>query len=100
MGLSRYSYLTFDGKIMSMPKIIISNRSTDKFITYDSNRTRLDRIAGEIYGDDTAGYLILLANPEYFMEFDIPRNTVIRVPFPLKEVEADFIAKVLELKDK
>ena len=36
----------------------------------------------------------------YFIEFDIPRNTVIRVPFPLKEAEADFIAKVLELKNK
>lgn len=100
MRLSRYTNLIFDGKIINMPKVEIPKRTTDKYITYDSSRTRLDRIAGEIYGDDSYGWLILLANPEYFMEFDIPRNTVIRVPFPHKEAEADFVAKVLELKDK
>lgn len=100
MRLNRYSYLTFDGNLMNMPKVTIPKRSTDKYVTYDANRTRLDRISGEIYGDDSYSWLILLANPEYFIEFDIPRNTVIRIPFPLKEAEADFVSKVLELKDK
>lgn len=100
MKLSRYVYLTYDGKMTDMPKISIPFRTTDKYVTYDANKTRLDRIAASIYGEDTYGWLILMANPEYFIEFDIPRNTVIRVPFPLKDAEADFVSKITELKNK
>ncbi len=100
MKLNRYANLIFDGTILNMPKVEIPKLSTDRYITYDANKTRLDRIAGEIYGDDSYGWLILMANPEYFMEFDIPRNTVIRIPFPHKAAEAYFISKVLELKNK
>lgn len=100
MRLSRYTHLTFDGKMADMPKVPIPVRSTDKFVTYNSNLIRIDRIAGNLYGDESYGWLIMLANPEYFMEFDIPRNTVIRVPFPHKDAEADYVSKILELKNK
>lgn len=100
MSLNRYSYLKFDGKIQTMPSISISLRDTDKYVQYNSDKNRLDRIAGSIYGDDTYGWLILLANKEYSMEFDIPRNTVIRVPFPLRDAEAEFVSKLLFSKDK
>jgi len=59
-----------------MITIRIKKRETDKFVVYNFDKTRLDRIAGDIYGDDTFWWLILLANPDYSMEFDIPRNTV------------------------
>ena len=97
---SRYSYLIFDGKIKNLPKISISNRTTDKFVTYNSDLTRLDRISGSIYLDDTYDWLIMLANPEYSMEFDIPKNTIIRVPFPLNDAESEFTSKLLRLKDQ
>lgn len=100
MGISRYTHVTYDGKVKDLPKIKISSRETDKFITYNSDKSRLDRIAASIYGDDTYGWLILLANPEYYQEFDIPKNTVIRVPFPLKDAEGEFIKQVVEKKDK
>ncbi len=100
MSLSRYTYLKFDGRIVDMPKIIISSRSTDKFVTYNPISTRIDRISGNFYGNDSYGWLIMMANPEYFMEFDIPRNTVIRVPFPYKDAEDEVISKILELKNK
>lgn len=96
----RYSYLIFDGKMQNLPKVTISNRSTDKFFPYDSNQTRLDRMSGIAYSNDTYGWLILMANPEYSMEFDIPKNTTIRVPFPLKEAESEYISKILNSKDR
>jgi len=79
----------------SFPKILISKRTTDIYVTYNSNKTRLDRIASEAYGDDTLYWIILLANPNYYMEFDIPNGAVIRVPNPLSEVITEFNNKVL-----
>lgn len=100
MRLSRYKYLIFDGKMANMPRVPILKQNTDRTDVYNSNLTRLDRMSEKHYGDDSYGWLILMANPEYFMEFDIPRNTVIRIPFPLKEAEADYVKTVLELKNK
>ena len=73
---------------------------TDRFIRYNSNLTRLDRISAEIYGDDTYGWLILLSNPGYFIEFDIPTNTVIRIPYPLEEVLMEFQDKIIDNRNK
>jgi hypothetical protein len=61
---------------------------------------RLDTIAAEIYGDDLYNWLVLLANPEYPLEFDIPNNTVIRVPFPLNDAVNEYEQKVISLKNK
>ena len=96
MQFSRYSKLISNGTLRSMPKIVIKNRTTDVFITYNSNITRLDRIAADMYQDDTLYWLILLANPQFYSEFDIPHRTVIRVPMPLNEVMAEFQTKVIE----
>mgnify|MGYP000069439418 CR=1 FL=1 len=100
MGINRYSNVTFNGKQQSLPKVTISKRSTDKFVTYHPERTRLDRISGSVYNDDTYGWLILLANPEYYMEYDIPKNTVLRIPYPLREAESEYNQKVINNKDK
>jgi hypothetical protein len=76
--------------MLSIPSITIKERDTDKFVNYSYQTNRLDRISAEIYGDDTYWWVILMANPDYYMEYDIPTNTVIRVPFPLEEVLFDF----------
>ena len=78
----------------SMPAIIISSRDTDIFVIYNKNRTRLDRIAYNIYQNETYAQVILMANPDYFLEYDIPDETVIRVPFPLNDVVQELITKV------
>ncbi len=93
MASNRYEQLIFNGKIKSFPKVTISKRLTDIYVTYDSKLTRLDRIAGEIYKDDTAYWLILLANPQYSMEFDIPAKSIIRVPFPFIDAMTEFLSK-------
>lgn len=83
-----------------MPRVRIKSRTTDKFVVYNSSKTRLDRIAADFYGDDTFYWIILLANPEYYLEFDIPNNTVIRVPAPFQEVLSEVQKKILSLKNK
>ena len=84
----------------SMPPIEINSRSTDKKIIYNKNKTRLDVIAGDIYEDETMWKAILWANPEYAMEFDIPDDTVIRVPFPKNDVITEIAQKIYDRKNK
>lgn len=97
MKISRYSDLIQNGKMANMPAIKIKNRSSDVFMTYNPNLTRLDRIAADMYGDDTLYWLILLANPQYYSEFDIPAKAIIRIPMPMQDVMGEFLTK---LKDK
>src|ERR1700676_2836896 len=101
MGLNRYAFLTdINGNMRNLPKVTISNRDTDKFIIYDSRKMRLDRIAADIYQDDTFSWVILVGNPDFFVEFDIPTGTVIRVPFPLQDALTEYQSKVIANKDK
>lgn len=102
MGKDRYKLLRKpNGQgVEIMPQIKIKNRNTDAFRVYNSDKTRLDRISAEVYEDDTYGWLILMANPEYFVEFDIPKESVIRVPLPLREVLTEVESKLLRQKEK
>ena len=101
MGLDRYKFvIRNNGTMQDVPKVVISDRITDKFVVYDPAKTRYDRIAEEIYEDDTFSWVIALGNPSYFLEFDIPAGTVIRVPFPLQDVLSEYQTKVITNKDK
>lgn len=97
-----YKLLFVDGntKAASMPQVQISKRKTDKFVAYDYNKKRVDVIAGEIYEDETLWRLIMWANPDYFIEYDIPAGTVLRVPYPLNEVLDEVKAYILNYKKK
>jgi hypothetical protein len=86
MPFNFYSLLKNADKLKNMPAVQIKKRHTDRSVVYNKQKTRLDVIAGDIYEDETFWRLILWANEEYFMEFDIPDNTVIRVPYPLQDV--------------
>lgn len=102
MGRDRYKILRNESGIGVdiMPPIKIKERNTDIFRTYNSDKTRLDRISAEVYEDDTYGWLILLANPEYAIEFDIPKETVLRIPLPLREVLTEIEGKMLRKQTK
>jgi len=82
------------------PPMLIKVRETDIFVVYNKNKTRLDRIAYDIYKDETYWKIILMANPEYFCEYDIPDNTVIRVPSPLISVVQEVVAKLNSGKNR
>jgi len=100
MPFNFYKPLKNNDSLKDMPPVQIKKRKTDKFITYNRNLMRLDYIAGQIYEDETLWRLIMWANPEWALEFDIPNNSIIRIPFPLNDVLAEVNAFITNNKDK
>lgn len=100
MPADYYYLLRTNDSLKDMPAIQIEHRDTDKSILYNKQKNRLDNIAGNVYKDETYWRLILWANPEYFMEFDIPDNTVIRVPWPFQDVLTEIDKKVVLRRDR
>lgn len=89
MGIyfDRYEKFRDNGQIKPIPGIKIPVKNTDKQITYEVGKTRLDRVSQTYYGNPLHGFLIMMANPQYGgMEFNIPDGAVIRIPFPFNEV--------------
>lgn len=82
-----------------MPPIDIDYRTSDKRVIYNKNLNRLDRIAGDIYEDESLWKIILWANPDYECEFDIPDNTNIRVPWPKIDVLDEVSKKIINRKN-
>jgi hypothetical protein len=80
----RYQYFVDDGEFKIVPGIEIPIKSTDKYIQFKRNKDRLDKLSQEYYDSPLFGWLILLANPTCGgIEFDIPDNFMLRIPFPL-----------------
>ena len=100
MPYNFYKLLKSSDVLKNMPPISINKRTTDKSVMYNKQKNRLDTIAGNIYQDETFWRLILWANEEYFMEFDIPDNTVIRVPWPLQDVLSEVSGKIVNKRDR
>lgn len=79
----RYKNFRVENTVKVLPFIKIKKRETDVIIEYKKGRTRLDIVSNTYYGTPYYGWLILSANPEFSLEFDIPDSAPIRVPFPL-----------------
>lgn len=81
---NRYTFFEKDGINKIVPGITIPIKSTDKYHTFRKNIDRLDRLSQEYYGSPFFGWLILLSNPTIgSLEFNIPNDFIIRIPFPL-----------------
>lgn len=100
MAVNLYQYLKDGDTQLNMPPITIPKRDTDKQIVYDKKKNRLDRIAGDFYRDEAYWRIILWANPDYSIEFDIPDRTIIRVPFPIEDVERELVNQINRKKNK
>lgn len=100
MPVNFYKALKDNDSLKDMPPVKISIRKSDKYITYNKNLMRLDFIAGEIYQDETLWRLIMWSNPEYTIEFDIPNGTIIRIPFPVKDVLSEVNNFIAQNRDK
>jgi len=83
-------------ELKDMPTITISRRETDKYIEYNKDKIRLDYIAGQLYQDETLWRVIMWANPQYFVEFDIPAQTIIRVPYPINDVLSEITQQIID----
>jgi len=80
----RYQYFVEDGNFKIIPGLEIPIKSTDKFIQYKHTKDRFDKLSQEYYNSPLFGWLILQANPLFGgIEFLIPDNYLIRIPFPL-----------------
>lgn len=87
----RYSILrNGDGTVDSMPFVNLPTNPSDKYETWNSAFSRLDKLSQKYYGNPFYDFFILYANPQYISEFDIPDGTLIRIPFPLSKVKADY----------
>ena len=96
MSVDFYSYLIKNGDMSNMPPIQISSRPTDRYILYNKDKTRLDVIAADSYSEDEYSKILLWANPQYYCEFDIPNNTLIRVPFPIDSVIKEIVGQIAQ----
>ncbi len=96
---NRYTRFVINEVTKPLPFLTIDPKSTDKTVVYNSDRDRLDKFSQQYYNSPYYGWLILQANPEYGgIEFDIPENTIIIVPFPLDRSLEDYQSKVEQYK--
>jgi hypothetical protein len=70
-------------------------KGSDKYIQYKRGKDRLDKISQEYYNSPLFGWLILQANPLLgSVEFEIPDNSFVRIPFPLISTLQDYKSAV------
>lgn len=87
----RYQFFEDNGNFRIVPGIEIPIKGTDKYIQYKKGKTRFDKLSQEYYGTPTFGWLILMANQQLgSIEFEIPDNTLVRIPFPLITTLQDY----------
>lgn len=81
----RYSKFRNNNEIEMVPFVEVPMQPTDFYIKYKRGTTRMDLLSQEYYNNPNYGWFILQANPQYSsMEFEIPDNAEIRIPFPLE----------------
>ena len=91
----RYSLSREEGKVKIVPTVIIPKKSTDYFETYKAGFTRLDVLSYKYYKNPNYDWLIMAANPEYgSMEYAIPDNVELRIPYPLDTTLKDYTAAI------
>ena len=86
MSYDRYKNFRVNGSIRIVPNVKIVKKDSDFYETYHLGVTRLDNISFDYYGDANYDWLIMMANPQYgSMEFNIPDEAEIRIPYPLAQ---------------
>ena len=101
MTQSRYSkFIDESGtKSLLVPFIKLPKKSSDYYIYYKVGKNRLDTLSYEYYNDPNYGWLIMQANPSLNgLEFDIPDNYIMRIPYPLDKSLTDYADGVEKYK--
>jgi hypothetical protein len=93
--LDRYESFRQNGNMKPIPGLFISESSGDKKVIYELGNTRLDKLSNLYYNSPYYGWLIMLANPQFGgLEFNIPDQTIITVPFPLESGLERYLGEV------
>jgi len=94
---NRYESFKTDAGIKPVPFIKIPVKSSDFYEVYHRNKTRLDILSYNYYGDANYAWLILQANPEYgSMEYSIPDGVTLRIPFPLGQTIEEYRQGIID----
>lgn len=80
--INRYNSLISNGQTKQMPLIKLREKSTDKSKNWVKGIDRMDILSNNYYSHPYGGWLIMLANPQFADEFEIPEGTLIKIPFP------------------
>lgn len=95
----RYAKFRDNGEIKPLPGIYIPAAQTDKFLVYRQGLTRLDKVSDDYYLTPFNGWLIMSANPEFGgLEFLIPDQTSIRIPYPLDSGLSRYVTEITKHK--
>lgn len=87
----RYQFFEEDGSFRIIPGIEIPIKYTDIYVQYKKGKDRLDKWSAQRYGSPTFGWLIMQANPlAGSLEFEIPDNFLMRIPYPLTPSLQDY----------
>ena len=98
---NRYSILeNNNGTTSTMPFVNLPINPSDKYEYWNTEFSRMDKLSQKYYGNPFYDFLILYANNVYCSEFDIPDNALIRIPFPLGKVKADYEAALTLFKNQ
>lgn len=99
MSYNRYTKFINNGTIELVPFIQIDKMPTDYYVYYKHNKTRLDILSYEYYNDANYGWLIMQANPQFgSLEFKIPNNALLRIPYPLESALMNYEKNVENYK--
>jgi len=91
LDYNRYSILkNSNGTVEPMPYISLPINNSDKYELWVDGISRMDKLSLKYYGSPFFDFIILYGNIMYLSEFDIPDGTLIRIPFPLTKVKADY----------
>ena len=91
----RYKIFRENGFMKPVPGIKVPELSSDKTFVYKKGESRLDKVSNDYYNNPYSGWLIMQANPQYGgLEFMIPDNTVLRIPFPYDSAVQSYIDEV------
>ena len=87
----RYDFFIDEGSFRIVPGIELPIKGTDKYLQFKKGKDRMDKISQDYYGTPLFGWIILQANPlAGSVEFEIPNNFLIRIPFPLISTLQDY----------
>lgn len=82
----RYFYYRNNGNVDQLPFVNIPVSSSDRYEEWRDGQSRMDVMSQKYYNDPLFDWVILQANPQYVLEFDIPDGEIIRIPYPLESV--------------
>jgi len=95
----RYEEFRSNDKMKPIPGLTLTQTSGDKTVLYKLGETRLDKVSNAYYNSPYFGWLIMSANPQFGgLEFLIPDQTIIVVPFPFEDAIGRYIQLVNNYK--